>query len=417
MAARFDRGRYSPALFDIAQDITGGLPIKLVERWLESDQTHDDALGLLESHRVVGFNVVSDSAGLTRLTQQYGLMEILAIINQPKEIVYRVGTAIGGAGVGIWAADNTQMFYPEGVAAEALVAALLSIQDEVLRRCTIKIGIGAHFGGFYSVAGGLFGEESDAIEEFAENATGGGEVVISQAVRDRLPADHGFTLVERGGGWPTMGAVYTVTDGPRLADVPEPGGHYPIPYSESFYADLVRLEARIDDAALAHAMSAKYTHDKAVVLIEREGEAGGDSHEVAMFNNMALSAMMKDAGLRHLNEDHGEEIKVVGGLGIYTFDDPALALAFAETFRRELSGDGIHCRIGLDFGPVLVFALAGGGRDIAGNPVNVASKMAQDRGHWGKIYLSERMYERVDVRGFQPITYTISGVDLVAFEG
>jgi len=416
MVGRFARTQYSPGLFDGAQDITGGFPAKLVERWLESDQSHDDALSLLAPHRVVGFNVVSDSAGLTRLTREHGLLEILALINQPKEAVYRVGTAIGGSGVGIWAADNTQMFYPEQLATELLLAALLTIQDEVKRRCHINIGLAAHFGEFYSVARGLYGEQSDAIEEFAENSTAGGEIAISQAVRDRLGADARFELIGRDGVWPTLGAVYTVVDGPRLADLPDRGGHYPIPYSEEFYADLVALEGRLGDLAFAQELTDKYTRERVVVLIERESEAA-DSHEIGLLNNLALSAMMKDAGLRHLEEEHGEEIKVAGGVGIYTFEEAARALEFAEMFRRELSGDGIHCRIGVDAGPVLSFALAGGGCDIAGNPVNVASKLAQERGRWGKIYISDRVYEHVDVRGYEPITYTASGVELYAFEG
>lgn len=416
MAGRFARTQYSPGLFDVAQDITGSLPIELVERWLESDQTHEDALRLLEPHRVHGYNVVSDSSGLTRMTQQRGLLEILAIINQPKEIVHRIGTAIGGQGVGIWAADNTQMFYPDTLACETLLAALLTIQDEVASRCRIKIGIGVHFGEFYNFAGGLYGEASDGIEEFTENSTEDGEVALSEAVAARLAGDHGFTLAPRQGSWYALGSAHTVAGGPRLAEPPRAGGRYAIPYSEAFYADLLALEANLDDAALAQRITDKYTHEKTVVLIERERESA-DSHEVAMFNNLVLSGVMKEAGLRHLREHRGDEVKVVGGLGIYTFDDSARALEFAEMFRRELSGDGIHCRIGLDRGPVLVFELAQGGRDIAGSAVHVASKMAQDRGRWGKLYLSDRVYEQVDVRGFQPITCTISGVDVHAFEG
>jgi len=416
MATRFAGTQYSPGLFDVAHDISGGLPIELIEQWLVSDQSHEDALELLGPHRVIGFNVVSDSAGLTRLTREHGLLEILAIINQPKEVVYRVGTAIGGVAVGVWAADNTQMFYPDGTSADVLVAALLTIQDEVKRGCHIQIGLGAHYGEFYRVAGGLCGEQSDAIEEFAENVTGGGEITISQAVRDRLNPDRGFELVRREGAWPSLGAVYTVVGGPRLAQLPERAGHYPIPYSEEFYRDLVALEQRLGDHALAQALTAKYTHEKVVVLIERAGETA-DTREIGLFNDLALTATLRDAGLRHLQEEHGEEIKVSSGIGIYTFDEPARALEFAETFRRELSGDGIDCRIGIDAGSVLIFDLAGGGRDIAGSPVNFASKMAQDRGQWGKIYLSDRVYEHVDVRGYHPVTFSVSGVDLVGFEG
>ncbi|MEO8442345.1 MAG: hypothetical protein ABI547_07645 [Betaproteobacteria bacterium] len=72
------------------------------------------------------------------LTQQKELLEILAIINRSKTIVYGVGKAIGGEGVGLWAADNTQMFYPETVDAATLVSAMLTVQDEIARTCQIK---------------------------------------------------------------------------------------------------------------------------------------------------------------------------------------------------------------------------------------------------------------------------------------
>lgn len=414
MVAKFARSQYSPGLFDVAQDIVGGLPIRLVARWLESEQSREDAARLLAPTRVVGFNVVSDSAGLTRLTRQHGLLEILASIDLPKEIINHVGTAVGGRAIGIWAADNTQMFYPQEVAAATLLSALLTIQDEVARRCQIQIGLGAHFGEFYNVSGGLHGEQSDAIEAIAENDTVGGEIVVTQAILDRLAPDHGFTVAPRDDPPTIVGPTFRLLGGPRLPALSGARGDYPIPYSPDFYADLVSFAGRLDDANFARAMTEKYTQHRTVVLIEREGWAA-ETHEVALFNGLALSAMMKDAGLRHLDEDHGVEIKVVGPLGIYTFEDPARALAFAEIFRRELDAEGIRVRIGIDAGPVLVFTLASGGKDIAGMPVNIASKMAQDRGEWGKIYLGNGLRELALARGFPEIQVVVSGVELEVF--
>lgn len=86
MIEKLSKKRYSTNLFDITQDIIGALPLKLVEQWLSSEQTYEDALQILESHKVQGYSVSSDSVGLTKLTQQKGLLEILAIINQPKKI-------------------------------------------------------------------------------------------------------------------------------------------------------------------------------------------------------------------------------------------------------------------------------------------------------------------------------------------
>lgn len=183
-----------PGLFDLAQDMPGDLPLQLVARWLDSAQTGEDAVRLLKDYRTGGFNVVSDSAGLTRLTSQRSLLEILALINRPKEIVHAYGTAIGGRGVGIWAADNTQMLYPETTDAATLLSTLLTVQDEIARSSKVLIGLGAHFGSFYHLSGGLYGAEADVIEEIAENDTEGGEIVVSQAVVNRLTSGLGFTL-------------------------------------------------------------------------------------------------------------------------------------------------------------------------------------------------------------------------------
>ena len=416
MVAKLSRSQYSPALFDVAQDIAGGLPLRLVDRWLASEQTQDDALHLLAGSRVTGFNVVSDAAGLTRLTHQRGLMEILAIINQPKEIIHGLGVATGGEAIGIWAADNTQMFYPRTVAAEELLAMLLAVQDAVAARCQIAIGLGAHFGEFYRVGGGMYGAESAAIEAIAEDHTEGGEIVVSAAIVARLEPGHGFRLERREDLVSAISPIYRLLDGPRPTRAPGPDVNYPIPYSRAFYDDLLTLEAHLEDHATARAMGRRYTVRRVVVLVERESHEA-DTHEIEVLNDLALSVMMKDAAIRHLEGSAGQEIKVAGPIGIYAFEDPGQALEFAEGFRRVLAHDEIVSRIGIDVGPVLIFDLAGGGKDIAGMPVNVASKMAQDRGRWGHIYLSAAMQALVEAPGYTRLEYTVSGVDLVVYEG
>jgi class 3 adenylate cyclase len=416
MAEKLNIKLYSPGLFDTAQDIIGALPLKLVAQWLGSEQSQQDALRLLDSHKVTGYSVSSDSAGLTRLTRQRGLLEILALINQPKKIVHGFGKSIGGEDVGIWAADNTQMFFPASVDAATLVTALLTMQDTIARTCEIRIGLGAHYGEFFAIGGGLYGQEADAIEAITENETEGGEIVISRALYDRLPPDHDFTVDIRSDLTTNIGTIYRVLDGARLADPQPLDQHYPIPYSECFYADLVAFESRLHDHAFARQLAEKYLQKKIVVLIDRENTAA-EIREIAVFNQLASSALMKDIGLRLLAGNAAAEIKVVGSLGIYVFDDAATAVGFAQTFRRELAGHDIACRIGIDAGAVLIFDLPAGGRDIAGMPVNVASKMAQDKGSFGRLYLSVAMKDLVDVSGYTELNYTVSGVEIVAFEG
>jgi class 3 adenylate cyclase len=410
------RDRFLPGLFDLTQDINGGLPLPVIGRWVDSAQDQTAALALLAPHQVEGYSVSSDTAGLSKLTGQLGLLEVLAVINRPKEIVYNLGVAIGGQGVGIWAADNTQMFYPPEVPAATLLSALLTAQDEINRTCRVKIGLGAHYGAFYSLSGGLYGAEADAIEELAENETEGGEVVISESVYARLPTDHGFTLTARDGHAARLGRIFRVTDGPRLDARPAATARYPIPYSESFYASLVAYQNRLDDAAFGRQLAEQYLQNKVVVLIERASLAA-ETHEVALFNNLSLSALLKDTGLRLLPAAGGREVKVSGPLGIYLFDEAQAAVQFAHSFRQALAQADVSCRIGIDAGAVLVFDLEGGGSDIAGMPVNLASKMAQDKGQMGKLYLSAAVRESVDAGAFTELRYTVSGVEIAVYQG
>lgn len=419
MTEKLSKKLYSTKLFDVKQDIIGALPLRLVEQWLSSEQTHADALKLLDSHKVQGYSVSSDSVGLTRLCKQRGLLEILAIINQPKKILYGYGSAIGGESIGIWAADNTQMFYPDSINATTLVSAMLTIQDEIAQSCQIKIGIGAHYGIFYSISGGLYGLEADAIEEIAENHTEGGEILISQSICDRLPRNHNFTIQKRDdltNLTTEIGNIYRVLDGSRLSRIQPLNQRYPIPYSEAFYADLVEYETRLIDQNFAHLLIDKYIQKKVVVLIESKNQAV-ENHEVSMFNQLSFSALMKDVGLRLLDQKAATEIKVISSLGIYVFDEADTAVSFAQTFRQELTKQDITCRIGIDAGEVLISDLSVGSKDIAGMPVNVASKMAQDKGEFGKIYLSAAMRELVNVSDFNEIKYNISGVEITSYEG
>jgi hypothetical protein len=212
-----------------------------------------------------------------------------------------------------------------------------------------------------------------------------------------------------------MGHIFRVIDGPILSDIQPGEKKYPIPYSEAFYADLVDYQYRLTDLNFAKQLTDKYLLNKVVVLIERENLVA-EADETAIFVNLTASTNMKDLGLKLLSQNNGLEIKVIGSLGIYIFDQADLALDFATAFRQELTREGVICRIGIDAGLVLVFDLAEGGKDIAGSPVNIASKISQDKGEFGKLYLSESMKDFLDVSQFTEIKYTVSGVEITAYQ-
>ncbi|WP_405085541.1 adenylate/guanylate cyclase domain-containing protein [Microbispora sp. NBC_01389] len=75
------------------------------------------------------------------------------------------------------------------------------------------------------------------------------------------------------------------------------------------------------------------------------------------------------------------------------------------------------CRIGVDTGPVLAGLTPGGGWDVAGAPVNLASKMAQDLAAPGLVCLSEAVGAYVGLDGFTLVRHTVSGVDMAFYQG
>lgn len=436
MAYEPPAGPLTPGDFDTSRDVAAGLPLFLVEQWRASARTDDDARRLLSRHATRGYSVVSDSAGLTRLSQRRGLLEVLALIDRPKRILHACARAAGGRAVGVWAADNAQLFHPETVGASTLLSALLTAQDEIRCHCEARIGIGAHLGSYYELSGGLYGAEADAVEELAENDTEGGEIAVTQAVVDRLPHGHPFELRPKDGVGSLVGPVHQVLDGPRL-DIPGLGEawaaegwpgesgvtvqeHYPIPYSGAFYADLLLLDAHPGDAGLAGRLAAEHLRERTVVLVERSA-VPTDTPEVELLRGLSLSAAMRDVGLSLLPPEGAVEIKVAGPLGIYLFEEPAPAVRFALGMRKGLAEREIVGRIGVAAGPVLAGRTPSGGWDVAGAPVNLASKMAQDLGTPGRVHLSEAVRDalgdRVDLPGFETVRRTVSGVEMTYYVG
>jgi class 3 adenylate cyclase len=409
---KFSRDRFPPGFFDLPSDAGETLPVEIIDRWTHSDQTRETALALLGPHTIRGIVVSSDAAGLTRLTRELPLIEILALINRPKELVHAYGRAIGGRSIGVWAADNTQMFYPQNLAADRVVSMLLTMLDQVTRECEVGIGLCAHSGEYFELAGGVYGPDADRVELAAEEYTEAGELVITDHLASQLTPGFGFSLAPRAGLPATLGEILQVTGGPRLPGLEATDLKYPVPYTDDFYAGLSAY-ARTRRKSLA---PRPLYRELAVVLIEREREEP-DIPEVAALNDLSLAAVMKRIGGRLLADLRGQEIKTAGLISLYTFEDCASAVSFAEAFRDSLGAQHIQCRIGIDVGDVLLFQLGPASRDIAGGPVNVASKLAQDCGEFGKIYLSDEAARRAGRRRERPtLRFQVSGVELAAYD-
>ncbi len=410
--AKFSRDRFPPGFFDLPSGAGETLPLDVITQWTTSPQTPEAARALLGPRTITGTVVSSDSAGLTKLTRERPLVEILAMVNHPKELIHAHGKAVGGRSIGVWAADNTQMFYDAGISGDRVVSMLLTALDRVAKECQVGIGMAAHLGEFFELGGGVYGPDADRVEAVAEEHTEGGELVITDDVVRRLPDGHRFTLRPRTDLADRFGGIYRVTAGPRLEGLEATDINYPAPYSSDFTLGLSTYTRTRRDSVVPKPAY----QDLAVVLIEREREEP-DIPEVAVLNDLALTAAMKRIGGTLLEELHGAEIKNFGLLSIYTFPECGAAVEFARAFRKTLADQGIQCRIGIDVGPVLVFELGPGSRDIAGSAVNIASKLAQDVGEMGRIQISEAAAKRAGQKRERPtMTFQVSGVELRAYE-
>ena len=406
---KFSIERFPAGFFDLTQDLARELPVELIERWTHGDRSRASALGLLSAHVVTGAVVSTDAAGLTALSRKHPVIEMLALLDQPKEIVHGCGVAVGGEAIGVWAADNTEMLYRD-TEPRRLLSMLLETRDRIQRTCAVQIGMCVHVGSFFLLGGGLYGADADRVEELAEEKTHGGEIMVTAEFLRALGNAHPFDVAERTDLLEMEGRAWTVTGGPRAAGLVAADVRYPYPYSRAFFEDVRRLALPVDPTQL-QTLHDKYAETRTVVLIEREREEG-DVPEIAVLNDLALSAAMTKIAAGLLPQTGGAEIKTVGALGIYVFEDTVAALDFARRFRAVFEAQGVAVRVGIDRGEVLVFTLEDGRVDIAGMPVNLASKIGQDHGCFGRIHLTEAAAAAARANGLERLTFRIAGVDV-----
>ena len=291
----------------------------------------------VDNHSHVNSVVSSDSAGLTRLTRERPLIEILSMLSQPKELIHAFGRAIGGRSIGIWAADNTEMFYDASIEPERVVAMLLTAMARIADECELGIGMAAHVGEFFELGGGVYGPDADRVETVAEEHTQGGELLITDDIWHTFAHQSAFATCERDELSTEFGRILRVDSGPALAGLDATDITYPSPCSPGFSEGLSNYaRTRRDSMAPRQAYQ-----DLAVVLIAREREEP-DVPEVAVLNNLALTAATKRIGGALLDTVEGAEVKSAGLLSIYTFPDCRDAIAFARGFRHALSEQGIE---------------------------------------------------------------------------
>jgi class 3 adenylate cyclase len=400
-----------PAMADLTQDIAGPLPLGLLQNWASGTQDLSTAEKLLLGFRIEGTVVSTDASGLSRLSGETELLEVLARISQPMEIVFALGTEIGGRAIGTWVADNTEMYYPLSIAPETVLDAMNEVQYRINRSAAIRIGMCAHSGTFYEIGGGLYGNNARIVEYAAESYAGPGEILVTSALISRITIPSAYKLQSR----PDLqhlypGGISRLLAGGRLSALSgEPKG-YPHPFTSEFFEMFRGLRRAEAAETIKRQIYSDYGRERAVLFVTREPSSESADNLASLLDDL-LANVLVDAIVRQTGGVAGHISNSVGGLAILTWETSDEALEIGRRLLARFNENGLPVRIGIDYGTVLMFDDKSGGAGIVGDPVNISSKLSEDIGEAGKIRITKRAAKRLsDASIGYPFEKEISGV-------
>jgi class 3 adenylate cyclase len=383
-----------PALADLTQDIAGQVPVRLLHDWATGAQDLAAAESLLEGFQIDGTAVSTDTSGLSRMTREMDLLDVLSLISRPKEIVHAIGKEIGGRPVGVWIADNSQMIYPRSTDPQTVVDAMGEVQHRIHSRLSIRIGMCIHTGRFYEIAGGLYGADADKVEDLAEDCAGPGEILLTDEIRQLLTEipTSGLDRREFNRGEDGVESAWLLSLQRRMPDLAERDTAYPHPFPQEFFQMLSRLHLP-DEAAARAAIYSRWLREKVVLFIahHRGLESPGALGE--LLDSLVINALMETV-IGNL-ADPEAVASSAGGLAILTFDKTEDALDMGRSAIAQLAENGVPVRVAIDAGNVLLLRNPAGPSGIAGDPVNIASKLSEDAGRSGRICITGRALQKI----------------------
>jgi class 3 adenylate cyclase len=401
-----------PALSDLTQDIAGPLPVDLLHRWATGEQDLSAAASLLSSFQIQGTVVCTDTSGLSRMTQLMELLDVLSLVSQPKEIVYALGRAIGGRAIGTWVADNTEMFYPENVEPETVVDAMAEVQCRIDERLKLRIGMCIHSGVFYEIGGGLYGGEADRVEHLAEQCAGPREILLTERVARQLKPNATDVLTPM--KYPHDGfeeLALRLKSTRRMPALTESDTRYPQPFPRDFYELLPHFQEPGTVDEVKRRVYERWLRDRIVVFMARHHEPQARTM-AGLLDDLVINALM-DTVMHEATRGTNHIASSGGGIGILTFEQPGDALEFTRQVHARLAENGLPVLIGVDSGPVLLFENWRGPSGIAGDAINIASKLAEDIGRPNCISVTGRAAQRLGVSdGHERFETTVSGITL-----
>jgi class 3 adenylate cyclase len=260
---------------------------------------------------------------------------------------------------------------------------------------SIRIGMCIHTGRFYEIAGGLYGADADKVEDLAEDCAGPGEILLTEEIRQLLRdiPNSGFERREFDRGEDGMESAWLLSLQRRMPDVAERDTAYPHPFPQEFFGMLSRLHLPDEGSEARAGIYSRWLRDKVVLFIahHRGLETPGALGE--LLDSLVINALMETV-IGNL-ADPATIASSAGGLAILTFDKAEDALEMGRAALARLTENGIPARVAIDAGSVLLLQNPSGASGIAGDPVNIASKLSEDIGRNGQISISDRAMRKM----------------------
>jgi len=400
--------RVIPALADLTQDIAGPVPLELLYAWATSNQDDASAESLLAPFRVEGTVVSTDTSGLSRMTTERDLLDVLCLISEPKQIVHSIGLEIGGRPIGLWVADNTQMLYPPSVSEAAVVDAMWEAEHRIACQLPVAIGMCVHRGTFIELGGGLYGTDAHIVETAAEYDAGPEEVLVTEPVKRACPKGYEFKL--RDDLHETV-PIYSLISAAGMKHLDVERLPFPHPYPQPFFDRLQIFKRAEPRDPLRREIYDGYLRQSTIVFLARAHDTDAGWDGAGLLDDLVANVLL-DSLVSGLDGISGHIAALGGGLGILTFDNAAAALDAAQALQRRFQANSVRVKIGLSSGPVLFFSNPRGPSGIAGMAVNVASKISEDRGVVGRINLAADVAAQLSVVEGDPFEIALGGVIL-----
>jgi class 3 adenylate cyclase len=287
------------------------------------------------------------------------------------------------------------MIYPRSTDPQTVVDAMGEVQHRIHSRLSIRIGMCIHTGRFYEIAGGLYGADADKVEDLAEDCAGPGEILLTDEIRQLLTEipTSGLDRREFNRGEDGVESAWLLSLQRRMPDLAERDTAYPHPFPQEFFQRLSRLHLPDEAAAARAAIYSRWLREKVVLFIahHRGLESPGALGE--LLDSLVINALMETV-IGNL-ADPEAVASSAGGLAILTFDKTEDALDMGRSAIAQLAENGVPVRVAIDAGNVLLLRNPAGPSGIAGDPVNIASKLSEDTGRGGRICITDRALRKI----------------------